>query len=108
MFSSSSASLPTDKINDIVKIMSRSSVQAAGYATQLTWCVFQARINWESCDRNGIWHKNDGDVGGRGIDSLDRVASSRIVDASASVIFSCTKKPRRWHVSLRRCLRMSG
>ena len=36
------------------------------------------------------------DDGGRGTDNPDRVASRRIVSASASVVFPCTIKPRRW------------
>ena len=55
--------------------------------------LFQARINWEGCSRKGIWHKHDG---GEGTNSLDRVASRRIVGASASVIFPFTIKSRRW------------
>jgi len=58
--------------------------QATGYATCRTWCLFQARINWEGCDRKGIWRTNGGDDGGRGTDC---VASSWIVGASTSVIF---------------------
>ena len=37
-----------------------------------------------------------GDDGGGGTDSLDGVSSRRIVGASASVIFPCTIKSRRW------------
>ena len=37
-----------------------------------------------------------GDDGGWGTDSPDGVASRRIVSASASVIFPCTIKSRRW------------
>jgi len=37
-----------------------------------------------------------GDDGGGGTDSPDWVASSRIVGASASVIFACAIKSRRW------------
>jgi len=37
-----------------------------------------------------------GDDGGRGTDSPDGVASGLIVGASASVIFPCTIKSRRW------------
>jgi len=37
-----------------------------------------------------------GDDGGWGTDSPDGVASRRIVGASASVIFPCTIKSRRW------------
>jgi len=37
-----------------------------------------------------------GECGGAGIDSVDGVASRRIVGASASVIFSRTIKSRRW------------
>ena len=37
-----------------------------------------------------------GDDGGGGTDSLDGMASRQIVGASASVIFPCTIKCRRW------------
>ena len=37
-----------------------------------------------------------GDDGGGGTDSPDGVASRRIIGASASVIFPCTIKSRRW------------
>jgi len=40
--------------------------QATGYASQHIWCLSQARINWEGCARNGIWHKNGGDGRDRG------------------------------------------
>ena len=26
----------------------------------IIWCLFQDRINWEGCNRKGIWHKNGG------------------------------------------------
>jgi len=42
--------------------------QATEYASQHTWCLSQARINWEGCGRKGIWHKNGRDDGGRGTD----------------------------------------
>jgi len=48
------------------------------------------------CDRKVIWHKNGGDDGG--IDRPDGVTYSQTVSASASVIFTCTIKPRRWHI----------
>jgi len=48
--------------------------QATGYASQHIWCLSQARINWEGCARNGIWHKNGGDGRDRGWISLDGVA----------------------------------
>jgi len=60
----------------------------------IIWCLSQARINWEGCGRKGTWHKM-GDDGGGGTDSLDWVASKRIVGACASVIFPCTIKSRR-------------
>ena len=34
--------------------------QASRYAIQHTWCLFQARINWEGCGRKGIWRKIGG------------------------------------------------
>ena len=34
--------------------------QATGYASQHIWCLSQARINWHSCSRKGIWYKNGG------------------------------------------------
>jgi len=32
-------------------------MQASTYAIQHIWCLSQARINWEGCDRKGIWRK---------------------------------------------------
>jgi len=43
----------------------------------------QVRINWEGCDRKGIRHKKEEDVGG-GTDSPDGVVSRWIISASAS------------------------
>ena len=40
--------------------------QATGYASQHTWCLSQARKNWEGCGRKGIRHKNGGDGRGGG------------------------------------------
>jgi len=57
--------------------------QVIRYTIQHNWCLFQTRINWEHCYRKAMWHKNDGDDGGGGIDSPDGVASSQIVIASA-------------------------
>ena len=34
--------------------------KATGYASQNTWCLSQATINWEGCGRKGIWRKNGG------------------------------------------------
>jgi len=34
--------------------------QPTRYATQHTWCLSQARINWDGCGRKGIWHNNGG------------------------------------------------
>jgi len=34
------------------------SYQATGYASQHTWFLSQARINWEGCVRKGILRKN--------------------------------------------------
>ena len=42
------------------------------------------------------FHVKMGDEGGGGTDSQDGVASRRIVGASASVIFPCCIKSRRW------------
>jgi len=56
----------------------------------------QARINWEGYGRKGIWHKNGGDDEGGGTDSPDGVASRWTVRASASIIFPCSIKSRRW------------
>ena len=33
---------------------------AAWYASQHTWCLFQARINWEVCGRKGGEERLDG------------------------------------------------
>ena len=33
---------------------------ATGDASQHIWCLSQARIMWEGCDRKGIQHKNGG------------------------------------------------
>jgi len=46
----------------------------------IIWCLSQARINWEGCSREGIWHKN-GEMTGF---------------VSASVIFTRTRKSTRW------------
>jgi len=46
-------------------------------------CLFQARINWEGCSRNGIWHKNGIDGGGLLI-SPDGVSLTQIVGVFAS------------------------
>jgi len=61
--------------------------QATGCASYHTWCLCQARINWESCGRKGIRHKNGGDDGSVSTESLDEVAFSWIIGAFASVIF---------------------
>jgi len=62
-------------------------------------CLSQARINWEGCGGKGIWQKMGNDGGG-GIDSLDGVASSWIVGASASIVPS-TIKSRRWRAIMK-------
>jgi len=49
----------------------------AKYATYNTWCLSQARINWEGSNRKGTWHNNGGDDGGEGTISPDGVESSR-------------------------------
>jgi len=69
--------------------------QATGYASQHIWCLSQARINWEGCDRKCIWHNNGGNEGGGLLISRDGVAPSRIVGVSASNISTCTIKSRR-------------
>ena len=69
--------------------------QATGYASQHIWCLSQAMINWEGCDRRASSVKMGYDGGGSLIISLDGVAPSRIVGVSASVIFHCTTKARR-------------
>ena len=61
---------------------------ASRYAIQQIWCLPQARINWEGCDRKGIQRK----IGGWwrwGIDGPDGMESSRIVGALAC-LFSPT------------------
>jgi len=52
--------------------------QATGYASQLIWCLSQARINWEDCGRKASCVKM-GDEGGGSLISSDGVAPSRIV-----------------------------
>jgi len=52
-------------------------------------------INMEGCCRKGIWCKM-ADDGGGGTDSPDEVVSKWIIGSSASVIFPCTIKSRRW------------
>ena len=70
------------------------SNQVTGYAVQHIWCVSQAGIKWESCDRK--------DEGGGSLISPDGVAPSRTVGVPASVIFPCTIKPRRrWQAGWR-------
>jgi len=49
---------------------------ATGYASQHTWCLSQARINWEVCDKKGIQCKNGGMIEVEAPISLDGVASS--------------------------------
>ena len=60
-------------------------------------CLSQGRINRESCNRKGIRCNNGGmmEVSG-GTDSPDGVPSRQNVGASASVIFPCFIKSRRW------------
>jgi len=69
--------------------------QATEYASQHIWCLSQGRINWEGCGRKVIRCKNAGEKGGSLI-SPDGVAPSQIVGVSASVIFPCTIKSRRF------------
>jgi len=64
-----------------------------GIQASIIQCLSQARINWEGCGRKSIWRTNGADDGGGGTNSLDGVASRRIVGASASIVFPCT---RRW------------
>ena len=69
---------------------------ATAYASQHIWCLSQARIKWEGCGRKGIRRKKmGGDVGGSMI-IPDGVAPSRIICVSASVIFPCIVKSRRF------------
>jgi len=57
-------------------------------------CLFQARINGEGYGRKGIWHKNGVMMGvGAPIVQMGRCPA---VHASASVIFHCTIRSRRW------------
>ena len=67
-----------------------------GMQASIIRCLSQARINWEGYGRKGIWHKNGGDDEGGGTDSPDGVASRWTVRASASIIFPCYIKSRRW------------
>jgi len=69
---------------------------ATGYASQHIWCLSQTRIEWEGCGRKVIWHNNGRDDGGGLLISLDGVVPSQMVDVSASVIFPCTIKARRF------------
>ena len=64
----------------------------------IIWFLSQARVNWEGYDRKGIWHKNWGHDGGGApiVRTGWRPDSRLIVCASASVIFHCTIKSRRW------------
>jgi len=61
-------------------------------------CLSQARINWEGCSRRASDVKmgGKGGDGGGSIISSDGVAPIRIVGVSASVIFPCTIKSRRF------------
>jgi len=70
-------------------------LNATGYASQHIWCLSQAKIKWEDCDRKGIQRKNGGDDGGGSLISPDGVAPIQMVGVSASVIFPCTIKSRR-------------
>jgi len=54
------------KWRPIFKTLSLTDSQAIGYASQHTWCLSQARINWEGCVRKGILRKNGGDGRGGG------------------------------------------
>jgi len=56
----------------------------------------QARIKWEGCSRKGIRHKNGEDDNAGSLINPDGVAPSRMVGVSASVIFPCTIKSRRF------------
>jgi len=42
-------------------------------------CLSQARVNWEGCNRKGIWHKNGGIDGGGLLISPDGVVRTWIV-----------------------------
>jgi len=66
-----------------------------GMQASIIWCLSQARINCEAGAERGFDVKMGGD-GFEGTDSLDGVVSRRIVGVSASVIFPCTIKSRRW------------
>jgi len=63
--------------------------QATVYVSQHIWCMSQARINWEGCGMKGSGIRRMAQL-----ISPDGVASSWIVNASASVLFPCTIKPR--------------
>jgi len=47
-------------------------------------CLSKAMINWEGCDRNGIWRKNGGTDGGGLLIGPDGVAPNQIVVVSTS------------------------
>jgi len=58
-------------------------------------CLSQARINGRVAAEKAFSIKTGGDSG-MGTDSPDGVAHRQIVGASASVLFTCTIKSRRW------------
>jgi len=71
---------------------------ATGYAS-IFWCLSQDRTKWEGCGRRASSVKI-GDDGGGPLISPDGVAPSQMVGVSASVIFPCTTKSRRFLLAL--------
>jgi len=69
--------------------------QGTWYTSQHTWCLFQARINREGCDRKGIRYKNgrDDEDGGT---NLDGWHTARLLMHLPLLSSPCTTKPRRW------------
>ena len=51
-------------VHGISQLFQLESNQTTGYASQRTWCLSQARKNWDGCGRKGIWHKNRGEGDG--------------------------------------------
>ena len=61
-----------------------------GTQASIIQCLPQAKISWEGCGRKDIQHKNGGMM------EVGAPIVQRIVGASASIMFPCTIKSRRW------------
>jgi len=66
-----------------------------GMQSSMIRCLSQARTNWEGCDRKHPAIKNWG-LWGWGAVSSDMVAPTQTVGASATIIFPCSTKSRRF------------